>query len=208
MHLLLAACLLLSPSSPARGELPATTEIDRLIRQLGSEKFKAREAATKRLGELGEAAAGALREAAAHSDDAEIRGRAEGLLADLDRKDYAKLQGTWELVEVRSGRTATSVAGLGGMGLVADGERVEIWLSDAQQRFVCRLDPVRRPKAIDCLRVSEGRSFVVWRGIYALEGDRLRVCYTRRRRERPTEFNTSTDAWNTLCTFERVKKEK
>jgi uncharacterized protein (TIGR03067 family) len=208
MHLLLTACLILSPSSPARAELPATNEIGRLIRQLGSEKFRVREAATKRLGELGEAATGALREAAAHSEDAEVRGRAEGLLADLDRKDYAKLRGTWDLVEVHSGRMANPVAGVGGMGLVADGERVEMWLSDAQQRFVCRLDPVRRPKTIDCVRVSEGRSFVVWRGIYALEGDRLRVCYSRRRRERPTEFNSSADSGSTLCTFERVKKEK
>jgi tetratricopeptide (TPR) repeat protein len=75
-------------SSPKKGgnsqpqkERPIDTAlIDRLIRQLGSEKFDEREAALKRLKQIGAPALGALREAARKSSDAEVRRRAEQLI--------------------------------------------------------------------------------------------------------------------------------
>src|SRR5262249_28480172 len=100
--LLAAVCLLLLPGRPACAELPDSAEIGRLIQQLGSDSFKEREAATKRLGEIGESAASALRHAA-KSPDPEVRQRAEGLLVALDRRrDYDTLRGTWVVVEVQT----------------------------------------------------------------------------------------------------------
>jgi HEAT repeat protein len=59
------------------------SEIDALIRQLGSPKFAERQAATKRLEAIGDRAAEALRNAAASNPDPEIRRRAEALLAGM-----------------------------------------------------------------------------------------------------------------------------
>jgi WD40 repeat protein len=56
-------------------------DIDRLIRQLGSPKFRERENATKTLKAIGEPALQALREAATNSDDAEICRRAASLVS-------------------------------------------------------------------------------------------------------------------------------
>jgi len=54
-------------------------DIERLVKQLGSAKFKVREAATKRLMEIGEPARAALGKAAASSADLESNGVPLGL---------------------------------------------------------------------------------------------------------------------------------
>jgi hypothetical protein len=56
-------------------------EIARLVKQLGDDDFDQREAATKRLAEIGEPALDTLRKAAASSNDAEIRARVARLIA-------------------------------------------------------------------------------------------------------------------------------
>src|SRR5438128_1630906 len=63
-----------------------TDEISRLITQLGSDKFKEREAATKRLREIGEPALAALRKAAAHSADDEVRRRASEVVRVVQKR--------------------------------------------------------------------------------------------------------------------------
>ena len=82
--LLALACSALLLSAVVGGEdaktaAPAKTpaEIDRLIKQLGSDDFDEREAASKALEAIGEPVLEALRKAATGSDDAEIRRRAE-----------------------------------------------------------------------------------------------------------------------------------
>jgi WD40 repeat protein len=61
--------------------------IARLIEQLGDDEFATREAATKRLKEIGEPALDALDRAAA-SDDLEVRRRAEEIVAEIEKKLY------------------------------------------------------------------------------------------------------------------------
>lgn len=63
----------------------AKAEIEQLVKQLGDDKYDAREAAEKRLGDLGSAALPALREALKNTD-LEVVFRAERLLAAKDQK--------------------------------------------------------------------------------------------------------------------------
>jgi hypothetical protein len=65
---------------------PATAEIERLIRQLGSDKFGEREAASKALEAVGKPALTALRRAE-NSGDAEVRSRARRLIEAQLRKE-------------------------------------------------------------------------------------------------------------------------
>jgi hypothetical protein len=69
----------------SKGNAAATADIDRLIRQLGSDRFSEREAASKALAALGTAARPALTRAA-KVRDAEVRARARRLLAALQNK--------------------------------------------------------------------------------------------------------------------------
>jgi RNA polymerase sigma factor (sigma-70 family) len=64
----------------------AEAEIERLIKQLGSEKFTEREAATTALEKIGEPAYDALRRAADAGDDVEIRRRAERIMGVIEQR--------------------------------------------------------------------------------------------------------------------------
>src|SRR5262249_32206034 len=78
-----------------------TDRVARLIRQLGHNVFAQREAASKELDAIGEPALGALRKAAASSDDLEIRRRAQRIVAAVTgrvraavtKKQLERLQG-------------------------------------------------------------------------------------------------------------------
>jgi hypothetical protein len=59
-------------------------QIDRLIEQLGSERYAERQAATTTLKHVGEPALDALRRASRNSNDAEIRRRAKRLVENIE----------------------------------------------------------------------------------------------------------------------------
>jgi len=70
---------------PANAANPAAgKEVSSLIRQLGSDSYRQRVDAERRLRELGEAALPALREASAQKDDAEVQWRARRLVRQLE----------------------------------------------------------------------------------------------------------------------------
>jgi hypothetical protein len=72
-------CLLLSPPAGAAPPGPTAEQIASWVRQLGADDFASREKATKLLWEAGNAAEPAV-QAAAKSDDPEVRRRAAGVL--------------------------------------------------------------------------------------------------------------------------------
>ncbi|HKI31086.1 MAG TPA: hypothetical protein VKA46_04420, partial [Gemmataceae bacterium] len=88
--LLLPFALILSGESrgdePARPpkEAPDRAQVERLIRQLGSDEFKEREAASRQLEKIGPPAMEALRAAGTGSKDAEVRRRAADVAAAIE----------------------------------------------------------------------------------------------------------------------------
>ena len=82
------ACLLLTASPVVRAQdvaPPADGEIAKLVLQLGDADFGTREAASRRLGEIGKPALDALKEAA-DGADAEIRTRATALVRRIEKR--------------------------------------------------------------------------------------------------------------------------
>jgi hypothetical protein len=71
---------------------PGPPEVARLIRQLGSDSFAEREAASRRLAAVGEPALGPLREAGARSDDAEVRRRANRLVKRIQGRLFGEVR--------------------------------------------------------------------------------------------------------------------
>jgi WD40 repeat protein len=82
-----ALLLLMLPFVPAVADDPGDKEIERLVKQLGSDDFEERQAATKRLTEIGEPALDALVRAL-KSNDLEARRRAEAIIALVDTRLY------------------------------------------------------------------------------------------------------------------------
>jgi len=83
-------CVLLGASlalSAERLPMPAVVQepVEKLIEQLGSKDYKAREAASKALEARGEAALDAMRKAAAVTNNPEVRRRLDVIITNLDR---------------------------------------------------------------------------------------------------------------------------
>jgi hypothetical protein len=85
-------CVVLTSPSTERtaGAAPDESEVDRLVKQLGSDDFNEREAATQALVRLGPPAAATLVKAAANSKDAEVRRRAAELLQFISSGGWAR----------------------------------------------------------------------------------------------------------------------
>jgi uncharacterized protein (TIGR03067 family) len=133
-----------------------------------------------------------------------LRGRADfqKLLANL--AELEKLRGTWEIVSAEhAGRPdETSVK----VRVTWNGDEFVVKKGDqVLGRGTAQLDPSAHPGAIDDrftpTREVEKRE----QGIYALEGDTLRICYAAQGKERPHEFTTRSGSGALLFIFRRVK---
>jgi WD40 repeat protein len=82
----------LATGVPTQATPPDTSEIERLIEQLGSPNFAEREAAAKRLNDMGESALDSLRKAAAGSKDAEIRRQSLSLVKTIEDHIYTEVR--------------------------------------------------------------------------------------------------------------------
>jgi uncharacterized protein (TIGR03067 family) len=70
-------------------------------------------------------------------------------------------------------------------------------------RGTSRIDPAKRPKAIDLTPTEGEHKGQTARGIYEVEGDTLKICFAEPDKPRPTEFTGKTEA--TLAVFKRGK---
>src|SRR5690242_18268406 len=80
------------PKLAAGPETPAEAVIDRLIAELGSDKYTEREGASRRLEAAGEPALPALRKAAAMSADPEVRRRAEHVIQTIHARRFGQVR--------------------------------------------------------------------------------------------------------------------
>src|SRR5262245_46458426 len=185
---------------PANETAPA--RIQRLIKQLGHDRFAKREEASKELDAIGEPAIDALRKATASDGDAEIRCRAQRILdafaaraqAAAAKKELASMQGVWE--------------GNGKQKFIIKGDR---WLwGDATTRsdeipttHRITIVEVGKTATFAELVVVDGKTEKICRAIFRLDGDTLHYCGTYDL-FRPTEFRTTLNtfyvAWKRVPT--------
>src|SRR5207253_8191585 len=96
------------PFVPAVADDPDDKEIARLVTQLGSDKFKKRDAATKRLKEIGEPAADALVRAMM-TNDLETCRRAEAILTEIGEPALDALVRATKSDDVETRRRAEAI---------------------------------------------------------------------------------------------------
>jgi uncharacterized protein (TIGR03067 family) len=98
------------------------------------------------------------------------------------------------LKEIRWARGAD-----GKWAMQRDGKTVLEWT-------VTRIDPTKKPKTIDLEVTFGSHEGQVYRGIYELDGDTLRVCLGQpERAERPTGFSARKGSNSALSAFKREK---
>ena len=120
-----------------------------------------------------------------------------------DKTDRDKLQGTWQPVSVEQGGKAKEDKE---HRLLFDGDTFTIKKGDqvfAKGTF--KVDPDKKPKAIDFMITEGDEKGKTARGIYKLEGDKLTWCSAQPgQNDRPKEFATK-DTQNLLVVLQRAK---
>ena len=147
---------------------------ERLVKQLGGGTFKEREAATKRLTEIGEPALDALYKALT-SGDAEVRRRAENIVAAIGSKLYG------ELLCLRGHMDA-----VWGLSVSADGKRV---LTSSNDKTLRLWDTAERNGVLIYLLLAEREiEIVADRGVKAPAQEWEAICRAMESRLKRGEF--------------------
>ena len=107
------------------------------------------------------------------------------------KSDQEQILGTWKVisVEVRGESFAEKTKGL---RVVFTKDKMEFKDGDKSDgEFAYKLDPTRKPKWIDLAPLGkDGKPDKTALGIYALEGDDLKICHPDPGKDRPTAFQS------------------
>jgi uncharacterized protein (TIGR03067 family) len=128
---------------------------------------------------------------------------------DAVKKEMAKFQGNWKAVSIlRNGEEGLPEEDLKKLLLTVEGDKRILKVDDnVVSRGTYKLDPTKKPKAID-ITVAEGPlqgKTVV--GIYEIDGDTQKICLALEGTERPKEFSSKADSGHLLQVFKREKKQ-
>ena len=123
------------------------------------------------------------------------------------KKDLDSLQGTWEVTkatfEGKEKGPATEVK-----KLVFKGTQI-IHLGDdkSEEPLLVELDPKQKPRAIDLWKDFDGEKRGPIRGIYQVDGDSLKLCWSVKiDGPRPKDFAPKAKSLQVYMELRRVKK--
>jgi uncharacterized protein (TIGR03067 family) len=107
-----------------------------------------------------------------------------------NRTDRDSLQGTWKIESVHGFQKASTREEMDQVRLKIEGNTIHAVYGDKSAEATFTLDAVALPRQID-ITVTKGPAEVqmkLFRGIYLLEGNTLRIAYRKPGEERPREF--------------------
>jgi uncharacterized protein (TIGR03067 family) len=115
-----------------------------------------------------------------------------------------ELEGTWDLVSLERDGKDVKPKGekaimTGDKGVVKVGDKVIV-------AATYKLDPSKKPKAVDITYTEGDNKGKTFKGIYQLDGDMLKICRGGSPDdERPTEFKSKPDSGGVLAVYTRAK---
>ena len=128
------------------------------------------------------------------------------LLAQRSDDGGLRLQGSW--TAIRAERDGKIIDDVVGHQLSFDGGRFQIQTKDGKSLYAgtVRVNPSAQPAAIDFEHTEGTDKGRTWKGIYALDGDRLTICDNAPTMEkgRPSSFDAKAGSGYFLITFVRV----
>jgi uncharacterized protein (TIGR03067 family) len=126
---------------------------------------------------------------------------------DAARSDLKKLEGTWKVVLVEADGKKMPGEQYRDMRMVVHANRYTVRRGDrVLERGTFTVDPSHKPKAIDVTPTEGKDKGKTFRGIYAIEGDTARDCFSRTGKERPREFTAKAGSGCVLRHYKRVKE--
>jgi uncharacterized protein (TIGR03067 family) len=122
------------------------------------------------------------------------------------RKDLAALQGTWNLVAMEAEGDPVPPEDFKGWHAVYEGDALSLWSeTEVRRRGIVTLDPSRQPRAINTWDLDGPYEDETVKGIYQLNGDSLKLCFSRPGQARPEDFTTKKGTGFLLVEYRRQK---
>ena len=119
--------------------------------------------------------------------------------------DYAKLEGTWQVVSLEVDGMMIPKETIKNSKLIIKSKEFTMKENIATYKGTFSIDPSKKPKTID-IKFTEGpENGNTSLGIYELDGDDLKLCLSVTTKERPTEFTAKPKSGHG---FEVLKREK
>jgi uncharacterized protein (TIGR03067 family) len=131
------------------------------------------------------------------------------------QKDLDKLQGTWALRTMEANGSAAPkdfvekiTITFKGDKMVMDGPMAAAKGEEpVRPEFTVRLDPSKKPKALDATALNGKFKGKTQLGIYQLDGDELKICLPNQEaKERPSEFKSPVGSDLVVMTLKKSKK--
>jgi uncharacterized protein (TIGR03067 family) len=137
----------------------------------------------------------------------------EAKKSDRPAGDSARIQGTWKVEALeRGGKKPKGDEGDRMMKArwVIDGKTINVKIGDESRESHYKLYPDRKPPAIDVTSQvgGEGEKGKLFKGIYVLDGDTLKVCMAHPGDERPAKVESKEGTTIMLIVLKRVKAGK
>jgi uncharacterized protein (TIGR03067 family) len=121
-------------------------------------------------------------------------------------KELKKFQGAWTFESSESGGQKFPADQLKDLVLTFDGAKHTVKNGSALiQAGTQTIDPSKSPKAID-VTLTEGPTKGVMLGIYEIDGDTLKVCFSMGGKNRPTEFKSPAGSETFFNVHKRAKQ--
>ena len=111
--------------------------------------------------------------------------------ADSAKKDLERLQGTWTMAALEVDGKDVGMDKVQGTTLTIKGDKYMVKVKDDVRTCVIRLDPGKKPHAIDMIFSEPGSANKEHKGIYVIDGDTLKICRgLNADQQRPEQFAT------------------
>jgi uncharacterized protein (TIGR03067 family) len=123
--------------------------------------------------------------------------------ADDAKKALKELQGTWKVEQAKLGGIAGDKEVIEKMTVEIRDNKITIKDGIRDEVAEMKLDPGQKPAWLDFTPVKEKSTF---KGIYELDGDTLKLCWTKEGKDRPTAFESKEGTDSVLFVLKRQKK--
>jgi uncharacterized protein (TIGR03067 family) len=123
------------------------------------------------------------------------------------KTDMARLQGEWSMVSGTLDGSPIPETMLGEAKRVCKGDEITVTMGPQLiMKAKITLDPAKTPKTIDFQAVDGPTQGKTHLGIYELDGDTLKSCFSAPGSARPSEFTSKPGDKRTLTSWKRQKK--
>ena len=122
---------------------------------------------------------------------------------DATTADQKSLQGTWKVLAGNEGGKTLPPPRVRGSKLVVNGNTMKVYEQEKQREMRFALDATKEPKTID-LAMADGKG-PICRGVYALDGNTLKICFSPPGKARPASLLPSVGSGEMLFVMKRAQ---